>query len=218
MNNHKSTELNEIFTALAQAQGEIRVAVKDSANPFFKSKYANLQSVVESARPSLAKYALSVTQFVEQDDHGNEYLCTMLCHKSGQWVLSRMRINPVKPDPQSLGSCITYLRRYMYASIVGVYDGFEDDDGNDASIEHTSTKEHTPASIPIKVEVRDIQQSLDGGDLVSEKQVKFISFQIGQNRELLRDVLQKYGIQNIQSMKKSDAQHALAYIESQKNK
>lgn len=218
MINHKSTELNEIFSALAQAQGEIKVAVKDSANPFFKSKYANLQSVVESARPSLAKYGLSVTQFVDQDDTGHECLSTMLCHKSGQWILSRMRINPVKQDPQSLGSCITYLRRYMFASIVGVYDGFEDDDGNDASTEspiiNIPSREYTSIPAPIK----EVQQSFDGGDLVSEKQVKFISFQIGQNRELLHHVLQKYGIQNIQSMKKSDAQHALAYIESQKNK
>lgn len=214
MSYHKSTELNEIFSALSQAQGEIRVAIKDSANPFFKSKYANLQSVVESARPSLAKYGLSVTQFVDQDDTGHECLYTMLGHKSGQWILSRMRINPVKQDPQSLGSCITYLRRYMYASITGVYDGFEDDDGNSASAEPVSP----PISIPVKPEVREVQQSFDGGDLVSEKQVKFISFQVGQNRELLHNVLQKYGIQNIQSMKKSDAQHALAYIESQKNK
>lgn len=211
MNNHKSTELNEIFTALALAQGEIKVALKDSSNPFFKSKYANLQSVVESARPSLVKHGLSVTQFMESDDHGNEYLCTMLGHKSGQWILSRMKINPVKPDPQSLGSCITYLRRYMYASITGVYDGFEDDDGNVASSENTSIH------IPEKTEHRDVQQSFDGSDLVSEKQVKFISYQIGQNRDLLRDVLQKYGVSNIQSIKKSDAQHALAYIESQKN-
>jgi len=210
MNNNKSTELNEIFSALALAQGEIKVALKDSANPFFKSKYANLQSVVESARPSLVKNGLAVTQFVESDEHGNEYLCTLLGHKSGQWIKSRMRINPVKTDPQSLGSCITYLRRYMYASITGVYDGFEDDDGNIAS------SEHTPIHIPEKYESRDVQQSFDSSDLVSEKQVKFISFQIGQNRDLLKNVLQKYGVSNIQSIKKSDAQHALAYIESQK--
>jgi hypothetical protein len=216
MSYHKSQELNEIFSALAQAQGEIKVAIKDSANPFFKSKYANLQSVVESARPSLAKYGLSVTQFVDQDDTGHECLCTMLCHKSGQWILSRMRINPVKPDPQSLGSCITYLRRYMFASIVGVYDGFEDDDGNDASTESPVINISVPA--PVQNTNREVQQSLDNSDLVSEKQVKFISFQVGQNRELLKDVLQKYGIQNIQSMKKSDAQHALAYIESQKSR
>ncbi len=131
MNNYRSPELNELFASMSKAQTDIRVAVKDSANPFFKSKYANLQAIIEASRPALCKNGLSVLQQIITDENGQDYLATMLCHASGQWVSSHMRINPAKTDVQSLGSYITYLRRYAYAALVGVYDG-DDDDGNQA--------------------------------------------------------------------------------------
>lgn len=127
MDQHKSTELSDLFKAMALAQSEINVAVRSSSNPFFKSSYANLQSIIEASRPSLCKNGLSVIQQMVTDN-GQDYLVTMLCHSSGQWVSSQMRITPTKQDVQSLGSYITYLRRYCYSAIVGVYDG-EDDDG-----------------------------------------------------------------------------------------
>jgi len=150
---NKSTEINELFTALSLAQSDMRVASKDSQNPFFKSQYANLQSVIESSREALCKNGLAVTQIIQQDINGIDFLVTMLCHKSGQYISSSMKINPSKPDVQSLGSYITYLRRYCYSAIVGVYDGFSDDDGNDAMPEKESkaTQEQL-ASIVKKIE------------------------------------------------------------------
>jgi len=132
MSEQRSAELNELFKALSMAQAEINVAVKSSSNPFFKSSYANLQSIIESSRPALCKHGLSVLQQMVIDN-GIDYLVTILGHTSGQWISSRMKLAPQKADPQSLGSYITYLRRYMYAALVGVYDG-EDDDGNHASL------------------------------------------------------------------------------------
>lgn len=132
MNDYKSTELNELLKALSMAQAEINVAIKSSSNPFFKSSYANLQSIIEASRPALCKHGLSVLQHMVTDN-GTDYLVTMLGHSSGQWISSRMKIAPQKTDVQSLGSYITYLRRYMYAALVGVYDG-EDDDGNHVSL------------------------------------------------------------------------------------
>ena len=128
MNNYRSSELNELFSALSKSQAEMKVACKDSSNPFFKSKYANLQSIIESSRPSLCKNGLSVVQQIIPNEQGQECLVTVLGHGSGQWIASSIRISPIKTDIQSLGSYITYLRRYSYASIIGVYDG-EDDDG-----------------------------------------------------------------------------------------
>lgn len=134
MNNHRSQELNELFSALSKAQSEIKVAVKESDNPFFKSKYANLQQVIESSRAALCKNNLAVIQQVVPNENGIDTLVTMLCHGSGQWISSQIKITPIKTDIQSLGSYITYLRRYCYASLIGVYDGLEDDDGNAASL------------------------------------------------------------------------------------
>lgn len=130
MNEHRSEQLNELFSALSKAQDEMKVAAKDSSNPFFKSKYANLQAIIEAARPALCKNGLAVTQQIISHEQG-DYLVTILGHSSGQWISSKMRIAPLKSDVQSLGSYITYLRRYSYATLVGVYDG-NDDDGNDA--------------------------------------------------------------------------------------
>src|SRR6266568_1673775 len=106
----RSQELNELFSAMAKAQAEIKVALKDSSNPFFKSSYANLQSIIEASRPALCKNGLSVMQQMISGESG-DYLVTLLAHSSGQWISSQMRINPAKQDVQSLGSYITYLRR-----------------------------------------------------------------------------------------------------------
>jgi hypothetical protein len=188
----------------------MKVAPKDSENPFFKSRYANLQAVVESARPALCKHGLSVVQYVDQID-GSDYLCTMLGHKSGQFIISRMKISPVKPDPQSLGSCITYLRRYAYAAIVGVYDGIEDDDGDKASHEHE----------PIKVKVTPrpndvVYQTVLSDDVITEKQMKYISYQIGTDKELREEILKMYKISNLESIKKVDAQEIIEFIIAKK--
>lgn len=124
-------EYKELFTALALAQSEMEIAEKSSSNPFYKSKYADFAEVVRATRPHLTKHGLSVMQpIVTFSD--KTYLKTMLCHSSGHSISSEIIINPPKNDVQSLGSYITYLKRYTYMSIVGVAVGDEDDDGNKA--------------------------------------------------------------------------------------
>jgi len=129
----QSTALNEIFTALAKAQGEMESASLTSINPFFKSKYAALPEIIKSSRPALVKHGLSVIQRMATNDKGELELHSILGHTSGQWISSVMRINPQKPDVQSLGSYITYLKRYMYVALVGVIVADDlDDDGESA--------------------------------------------------------------------------------------
>jgi len=125
----QSENINELADALSKAQGEIEGAVKDSKNPFFKSNYADLHSVIACAREPLAKNGLSVAQTTQIQD-GVLSLCTTLMHKSGQWIKSVMPIELAKRDPQSIGSAITYFRRYSYAAIVGIAQ--MDDDGESA--------------------------------------------------------------------------------------
>lgn len=128
----ESHEINELSTALAKAQSEMPIAEKSSSNPFFKSKYADLQAIVEISRPCLTKYGLCVTQQIAHIDDGHPYLITKLRHSSGQWVMSKLRMVPAKNDVQSLASCATYLKRMCYASLVGVVTGEIDDDGEAA--------------------------------------------------------------------------------------
>jgi len=125
-----SDEINEIALALSICQGKFEHALKDTANPFFKSKYATLAGVIAVAKPYLAEQGLAVTQHPRQEG-GTVYVETMLVHKSGQWMRSECSAPIAKMDAQGVGSAITYLRRYAFSAILGIAQ--EDDDGNQAS-------------------------------------------------------------------------------------
>jgi len=129
----QSEAIGKLAEALSKAQGEIEGARMDSSNPFFKSKYADLTSVWEACRKPLTKHGLSIIQSPGYICESPEYisLTTRMCHISGEWVEDVIAMKPVKPDPQSVGSLITYMRRYSLQSFVGVAP--EDDDGNAAS-------------------------------------------------------------------------------------
>ena len=120
-------DLGPLFAALAKAQGQMKVALKDSANPFFKSKYADLTSVWEACREALSVNGLSVVQFPVNDGE-LVGIKTILGHSSGTFLESVVYSKPTKPGPQELGSVLTYLRRYALAAAVGVT--ADDDDGN----------------------------------------------------------------------------------------
>ncbi len=124
----QSATLGAIAGALAAAQGEIDNAVKDSANPHFKSKYADLATVRDAVTPALSKHKIAVSQQVLTRADGTVGVRTLLLHSSGEYLGSRAWCRPAQPGPQPLGSVITYLRRYMLAAAVGVAQ--EDDDGN----------------------------------------------------------------------------------------
>lgn len=126
----QSEQIGELAKALAIAQGKITGALKDSSNPFFKSRYADLASVWDACRGPLSENGLAVVQLTESDDSG-VFVITTLAHSSGQWMRSRLRLTPKDSTPQGMGSAITYGRRYALAAIVGVAQ--VDDDGNAAS-------------------------------------------------------------------------------------
>ena len=126
----QSENINELAAALSKAQGKITGALKDSANPFFKSKYADLASVWDACREHLSANGLAVVQ-TNGNDAERVTVTTMLVHSSGQWVRGVCSAKPAKDDAQALGSVTTYLRRYGLAAIVGVAQ--VDDDANAAT-------------------------------------------------------------------------------------
>ena len=130
---NKSETIDALAGALAKAQGEIDTADKSAKNPFFKSSYADLPSVWAACRKQLSKNGLAVVQRMDTSENGM-ILESVLMHSSGQWISSTYPVNPVKNDPQGLGSAITYARRYALMALVGVVaDDASDDDGNAAS-------------------------------------------------------------------------------------
>jgi len=125
-----SEHLNELAGALSKAQAMLRGAVKDSTNPHFKSRYADLASCWDACREALAANGLSVVQLPEGSGNVVE-MTTRLMHASGQWIECSGCFTASKADPQGMGSCITYARRYQLCAVVGISP--EDDDGNAAS-------------------------------------------------------------------------------------
>lgn len=132
--------------ALAAAQGEMSGAKKESANPFFKSKYADLAAVIGAIREPLSKHGIAHIQAPGSDQDG-EYLDTILIHVSGEWMRSRIRMRPTQDTPQGIGSVITYQRRYALQAMTGLE--AEDDDGNKASGQDGPPKPKLPATKPL---------------------------------------------------------------------
>lgn len=133
---NKSESIQQLAVALVKFNGEVSRISKDAANPFFKSNYATLDNIIDEVRPILTKHGLSILQLPGGDGE-NVVMKTMILHESGEWIESDPLImRPVKNDPQSMGSCVTYARRYSLAAILSLNTG-EDDDGNKAT--HTTS-------------------------------------------------------------------------------
>lgn len=144
----KSDSIAALAAALAEAQGEMENASKNSTNPHFKSKYADLAEVLNTVRPVLSKHGLSVTQFPSYGE-GLVHVETIIAHKSGEWMSEKCSAPAQKQDPQGVGSAISYLRRYSLAAVCGIAQ--EDDDANAASKPKAETKP-APKAAQAKVE------------------------------------------------------------------
>jgi hypothetical protein len=127
-----SEKIDMLSAALAKAQGEMNPALKDSTNPHFKSKYADLSSAWLAAQGPVTRNGLAVVQGFEPGPEKSLLIKTRLIHSSGQWVESTLPFYPLDQKPQTLGSCITYGRRYSLMAILGIVPD-DDDDGNAAA-------------------------------------------------------------------------------------
>ena len=117
----KSEQVDKLAAALCKAQAEMGGAVKDAKNPFFKSSYADLTSVIKAIKEPFANNGLSYSQFpVTSEGGGGVGVVTVLLHSSGQWIESEFYLPLAKKDPQGGGSAITYARRYALQAMAGI--------------------------------------------------------------------------------------------------
>ena len=119
----KETSINE---KLFNLQQEIGTISKDASNPFYKSKYFDINSLIKQLQPLLKKHRLLLLQPIEED----MVVSKLLCIDGGGGVVSGLKL-PVITDPQKILACITYFRRGTLTSLLGLQ--AEDDDGNAAS-------------------------------------------------------------------------------------
>ena len=142
----RSESIAALAGSLAKAQAAMSAAKKDSINPHFKSRYADLASIWDACREPLTKNGLSVIQMPGKDETGY-YVETVLAHSSGEFVSCKLHINPVKDDPQGLGSSITYARKYGLAAIAGIAADDSDDDGEAAMGRSDSRREQSARAV-----------------------------------------------------------------------
>ena len=155
-----SEQLNELATALSKAQGIIQNPNKDAANPFFKSKDADLADVLNVVRPAFAECGLSVMQ-MPSNVGGNIGLTTLVMHSSGQWIESEIDL-PLqgKNIAQDAGATITYLRRYALAAVAGIFQ--EESDGNLGKDKSSNTAEVQSIQAKIKpAQIKKIEDLID---------------------------------------------------------
>jgi hypothetical protein len=197
-----SSQINELLGALSKAQGMITFATKDSKNPFYNSKYADLSSVWTACRDALSSNGLSVIQTTEMV--GDQLmLVTLLGHASGQWIKSHLPINISKEDEldrsgkprkknelHAMGSTLTYLRRYALSAIVGVSPD-EDDDGNQGG----QTYKPEPKQV---AKLPDPQKQQE--PVMTKQQIENLEEILKDNQEFKQEILSHYSKKGIKSL------------------
>lgn len=139
---NKSNEIKNLANALLTFHKEMGVIKKEDTNPFFKSKYASLSTILTAIKEPLQKAGLSFTQFPD----GEFGLTTILIHgESGEWMESTFSMKPAKQDPQGHGSALTYARRYALSAALGL--NIDDDDDGNAASNPTEVLDYKPDPI-----------------------------------------------------------------------
>ena len=143
-----SAEITELAKAMLKVQADVQPALKDRENPFTKSNYATLNSVMDACRQALLVHDIWLSQYPVPVESGHLGLVTKLTHaESGQWQSSLLIMPLPKADPQGYGSALTYGRRYGLAALIGIVTE-EDDDGNAASWNRNSGQPRAKAEKP----------------------------------------------------------------------
>lgn len=176
----KSETIKNLAAALAKFQGEMEAIHKDASNPFFKTKYASLSAIIEDIRKPLSSNGLAISQFPT----GENGLETILTHTSGEWISSLYTMEPVDKRPQSVGSMLTYMRRYALVAILGLQ--VEDDDGNEASGKREGQKVKYPSKTYIKAPASH--------DENAEGAVITLDVTPEQQRKEIFELLKKHGV------------------------
>lgn len=198
----RSEKIELLVKALTKAQSEMPKIEKDKENPFFKSFYADLATVIEAVTPTLAKNGLCIYQTTRAGDR--PCLVTVLAHESGQFISGEYPLIPVKQDPQSLGSATTYARRYALCAILGIV-AEDDDDGNAA----------TKAPAPAKPAQQPREQK---PGTISDKQAKMLYAKWKQaeipDEDMKSFLKSKFGIESTRDIPWKDFDVVLKWVDA----
>lgn len=180
-----SQTITKLSAALVKSQKNIGSAKKDAANPFFKSSYADLGSVMEAVKDHLLEQGVSVLQPVGHLESGATYVETVLLHESGEFISDRMVVTCAKQnDPQAQGSAISYARRYSLQSMLFVPAG--DDDGEGAMNRNKpkddpkpEPKKDVPSKVTDKPNLKKLIEELAKAGITPQEALETLKFKKG---------------------------------------
>lgn len=193
----KSEEIDKLAIALAKFQGSLEqpnlnseVKVRTKTGGEYKFKYADLSECKRAAKQPLADNELSVCQLIE-DDYS---IRTILLHSSGQWISSKVRMPSNTADAQSIGSAITYAKRYAFCAILGIV-ADDDEDANIAS-SNTAQKEQ-PKELPKKTANFKVKKELTRDHLNNEIAMKSISEWLYNKEKIAKESNQPFSVESV---------------------
>lgn len=181
-----SESLGKLAEALSKAQATMAEAKEDAKNPFFKSNYADLTSIWRACRKSLTENGLAVSHST-MFENGEIILVTMLMHTSGEKITGYFPLMLQKKDLQSIGSAITYAKRYALAAMVGVCVEGEDDDA---------------------------EKSMDRKEMLSDDQIKTMIKSIGADQEAKDIILKRFSAKAFNEIPKDNFATVMNWLET----
>lgn len=197
----KSEEIDKLAIALAKFQGSLEqpslnseVKVRTKTGGEYKFKYADLSECKRAAKQPLADNELSVCQLIE-DDYS---IRTILLHSSGQWISSKVRMPSNTADAQSIGSAITYAKRYAFCAILGIV-ADDDEDANIASGNTAQKKlpKELPKELPKKTANSRVKKELTRDHLNNESAMKSISEWLYNKEKIAKEANQPFSVESV---------------------
>lgn len=207
---YESVETKEINTALAVAQGMFPSIGLNKENPYFKNRYADMDSIIKAVRPALSKNGLSITQQTSLTPEGSTILRTRLRHTSGQWIETRARVLPTKSDAQSYASALTYMKRYSFMSLLCITtsDDISDDDAETIMYDVRETK---AKGVAINNKYNPREQS---SEVITKEQLEELEYELATYDDIADMVLDGLKIQSLADMPKNKYQASITRIRS----
>jgi len=114
--------MNSVYPKLAKVKAVLNPIRKTETNPFLKSKYFDINSLLEQVEPIIQEHGLILTQPIQQ----GKVTTYLIDPETGDDLGSEIELPNIQ-DPQKLGSAITYYRRYTLQSLLALQ--ALDDDG-----------------------------------------------------------------------------------------
>ena len=197
---YESVDTNEINAALSKAQGEFPELGPNRENPHWKSLYTDLHGILLFIRPILSKHGLAITQQTQIDSAGVTMLHTRLRHTSGQWIECRLRVIPVRNDPQGFGAALTYQKRYAVMSLLGITVGHDPlDDDAETEMDVVRNKQYKGTNINLSYDKK--QQSVE---TITKEQLEEMEYELAEFPDIAEMIMEKMRIQTLADYPKSE--------------